>query len=126
MRRARAMILGVGLAWAAVANAQRVASPASMSDDSRVTRPLDSSPPLDAPPPPSPVDRRPFYVGAGLLAFAAVFWWNRKQREALDAEDRDARASDRTRPVGGDADADDLHAAASPPADPEVPDDRHD
>ncbi len=37
--------------------------------------------PHDAPPPP---DRRPFVVGAGLLALAAVFWWNTRRRAALE------------------------------------------
>jgi hypothetical protein len=54
-------------------------------------------------------DRRPIYVGAGLVVLAAVFWWNRKRRERLerDYEDRVAPAKRR------DADADDLHAAAT-------------
>lgn len=67
-------------------------------------------------------DRRPIYVGGGLVVLALVFWWNRRRRERFEA-DYDARAK-RTGPdqpedeaadagVSGDGDADDLHAAAS-------------
>jgi hypothetical protein len=31
-------------------------------------------------------DRRPFFVGAGIVALAAVFWWNRKRRQRYEAE----------------------------------------
>lgn len=54
-------------------------------------------------------DRRPIYLGAGLIVIAAVFWWNRKRREKLEAEYGD-RAEKRSK--RGDADADDLHSAA--------------
>ena len=58
-------------------------------------------------------DRRPVYVGAGLIAFAALFWWNRKRRDRFEREDgrpvRRPRAERRSR----GEDSDDLHAAAS-------------
>ncbi len=59
-------------------------------------------------------DRRPIYVGAGIVVLAAVFWWNRRQRERFDREDanggsRRDRVRERSR---SDDDADDLAAAA--------------
>lgn len=74
-----------------------------------------SLPPIrvDQPAAPQP-DRRPIYLGAGLVVLAAVFWWNRKRREKFEREHpreepRDVpRAAARQR----DEDADDLHAAA--------------
>jgi hypothetical protein len=32
-------------------------------------------------------DRRPVYLGLGLVLLAIVFWWNRKRRERFEAED---------------------------------------
>jgi len=70
------------------------------------------------PPAPEP-DRRPVYVGAGLVVFAAIFWWNRKRREKFEREhpretpDRIPRARVKK---PRDEDADDLHAAAAGPA----------
>ena len=37
-------------------------------------------------PPKRTVDRRPVYVGAGLVVLAGLFWWNRRRRERLEAE----------------------------------------
>ena len=34
-------------------------------------------------------DRRPMYIGAGLIALALVFWWNRRRRDRFDREDAD-------------------------------------
>lgn len=48
-------------------------------------------------------DRRPIYLGAGIVLLALVFWWNRRQRDRFDREDK---------PRSRDDDADDLHAAA--------------
>ena len=70
-------------------------------------------PPLVLPHAPPGPDRRPMYVGAGLIVLGAVFWWNRRRRDRFDREDggapvRRPRAPRRVR----DDDADDLHAAA--------------
>ena len=94
--------------------------PAKLDDGSRVSlQPL--------PPPKTEPDRRPIYLGFGLLVLALLFWWNRRRRERFEAEDergdgdrdRDRRpaAATRTEPKAaespGDDDADDLHAAAT-------------
>ncbi len=50
-------------------------------------------------------DRRPLYLGVGVLVLAAVFLWNRSRRDRFDREDR--RADRR------DDDADALHRAAN-------------
>jgi hypothetical protein len=74
-------------------------------------------PPITIPPERS-TDRRPIYVGGGLVVLALLFWWNRKQRERFDREDEGPKQGDKqgekTKPASaeGDADADDLHAAA--------------
>lgn len=54
-------------------------------------------------------DRRPLYLGLGLVALALLFWWNRRRRERFEAEDRAAGG-------GGDEDDDELHDAAAKPA----------
>ncbi len=54
-------------------------------------------------------DRRPIYVGLGLIILAVVFWWNRKNRERLETE-FEARGDKPAKPASPDAD--DLHAAA--------------
>lgn len=46
-------------------------------------------------------DRRPVYIGLGIVVLAAIFWWNRKKRDAA------AAAEDPP------TDDDDLHAAAN-------------
>ena len=75
--------------------------PAStMSDGSRVPMP-----PIVVPAEAPAKDRRPVYVGGGLVVLAAVFWWNRRQRDKFEREPKPPR--DRT-----DDDAADLHAAA--------------
>ncbi|HLL25858.1 MAG TPA: hypothetical protein VK427_27155, partial [Kofleriaceae bacterium] len=71
-----------------------------------------SLPPIAVGPPRAQTDRRPVFLGAGLIVLAALFWWNRKRRDEIErAETRDelreARATKRR-----DEDADDLHAAA--------------
>ena len=55
-------------------------------------------------------DRRPIYLGLGLVVLAAIFWWNRRQRDRFDDEDR--AVPRRSRRPDADEDADDLHAAA--------------
>lgn len=61
-------------------------------------------------------DRRPIYLGAGIVVLAAAFWWNRRQRERFDREDsgepRAATREAREARARGDDDADDLAAAA--------------
>lgn len=59
-------------------------------------------------------DRRPIYLGAGIVVLAAVFWWNRRQRERFDREDAGGTAKPRRdrQASRGDDDADDLAAAA--------------
>ena len=56
-------------------------------------------------------DRRPVYLGAGIVLLAAVFWWNRRRRERFEREDGvlPPRAE---RAATDDDDADDLAAAA--------------
>jgi hypothetical protein len=79
-------------------------APAQLRDASRIEMPQ---------PPPQPPqrssDRRPIYVGLGLVVLALLFWWNRSRRERFEAEDE------------RDDDGDDLHAAAdeaAPAAEP--------
>lgn len=55
-------------------------------------------------------DRRPIYIGAGIVVLAVVFWWNRRQRERFEREDEGGEP--RRAPSRGDDDADDLAAAA--------------
>ena len=73
---------------------------------------------VDAPPEPQP-DRRPVYMGMGLIVLAAIFWWNRKRREKFEREHPQEVPDDGTRvpkatakQKSRDDDADDLHAAA--------------
>jgi hypothetical protein len=79
--------------------------PATLSEGPRVALPPTVIP-LDRP----STDRRPVYVGAALVMLAAALWWNRRQRDRFDREDRGERPARRER--ARDADADDLHAAA--------------
>jgi hypothetical protein len=57
-------------------------------------------------------DRRPIYLGAGIVVLAAVFWWNRRQRERFDREDAAGGSRREREPSRSDDDADDLAAAA--------------
>jgi hypothetical protein len=72
----------------------------TMSDGSRVPMPPIQVP-QDAPA--SSTDRRPIYVGAGLVVLAVIFWWNRRMRDKFEKEPAPRRSDD---------DADDLAAAA--------------
>jgi hypothetical protein len=69
-------------------------------------------PPMAIAPSRSEPDRRPAYVGLGLVVMATALWWNRRQRDRFDREDDRARRPRRVRDAERDADADDLHAAA--------------
>ena len=55
-------------------------------------------------------DRRPVYVGAGIVVLALVFWWNRRRRDEIDRAQ--AREEGRDASPPSDDDADDLRAAA--------------
>lgn len=45
-------------------------------------------PPIQVSPPEKPpTDRRPVYVGFGIVILAAVFWWNQRRRARFDKED---------------------------------------
>lgn len=82
-----------------------------------------SLPPMQIEPERQEPDRRPIYVGFGLVLLAVIFYFNRKNREKLERE-YEKRVGARS-PAGGDQpeappkpppadhDADDLHAAAA-------------
>jgi hypothetical protein len=55
--------------------------PPRMTDGTRA--PL---PPMSVPQEQRATDRRPVYVGIGLVVFAAVFWWNRRRRARREDE----------------------------------------
>lgn len=69
-------------------------------------------PPMTIPQDPREPDRRPIYVGLGLIVLAVVFYWNRKNREKLEREYETRTADQPAKPKPTDRDADDLHAAA--------------
>lgn len=48
-------------------------------------------PPIMIPVAPARPDRRPVWVGAGLVVIAAMFWWNQRRRASLE---RPSRKSD--------------------------------
>ena len=104
-------------------------APPRLSDGARIVLPPMVIP-QDRPAP----DRRPAYIGLGLIALAAVFWWNRRRRDRFERSDetgdraprgiehgetaRAAKGGDPApRRAARDADADDLHAAARGDAD---------
>ena len=105
--------------------------PPRLGDGSKVT-----IPPMTISAAPPDTDRRPAYVGAGVLALAIGLWWNRRQRDRFEREDgRPVRRPRRARPTAHDKDddddGDDLHAAArgvAPDGEtaPEARDDRPD
>ncbi|MEO7733534.1 MAG: hypothetical protein ABIY55_21405 [Kofleriaceae bacterium] len=104
-----------------LAGAPAAAEPASMSAPPRELSGMEDRERVTLPPmtvrlDPPDRDRRPFYVGLGLVVMATAFWWNRRQRDRFEHEDDRARRPRRTRPRRDahevDEDADDLHAAA--------------
>lgn len=116
--------LGSGLG---LSGAPAAAEPATMSVPPRELPGMDDRervklPPLTVPLDPPARDRRPVYVGLGLIVMATAFWWNRRQRDRFEREDdrarqgRPPRTRTRARPEAvhpdSDEDADDLRAAA--------------
>jgi hypothetical protein len=79
---------------------------------------------------PRPADRRPVYVGAGVVVLAVMLWWSRRRRDRFEREERHAGPAHSPRGPAGerdedtrggangsadgsaDDDGDDLHAAA--------------
>jgi len=70
------------------------------------TGPRPAMPPMSVPPD-RETDRRPIYIGGGIVVLALLFWWNRKRRDRFEREDA-------TKEAPADDDADALHAAAEP------------
>lgn len=60
--------------------ARPAVAPATMSEGPRAPLP----PIVLRPQVPRAHDRRPVYVGLGMVMLAALFWWNRRRRERLD------------------------------------------
>jgi len=82
--------------------------PARLDDGSKFVLPPTVIP-LDRP----DADRRPVFVGAGIIVLALMFWWNRRRRDRFEREDRGDPPMRRSRDSrDSDDDADDLHAAA--------------
>lgn len=65
-------------------------------------------------PAPKRTDRRPFYVGAGIVLLALVFWWNRREREKREEADRaeEERQARKRRKDDDDADEGDAGSSA--------------
>lgn len=89
---------------ATVADPPKLPSPAVLDDGG----PSKLPPIVVGPPPAAARDLRPVYLGAGLIAIAALAYWNRKRREKFESEHGPTPKRRRSR----DEDADDLHAAA--------------
>jgi hypothetical protein len=86
----------------------RSREPARLDDGSKFVMPPTTIP-LDRP----DADRRPMFVGAGILVLALTFLWNRRRRDRFEREDRGDPPLRRSRDSrDSDDDADDLHAAA--------------
>lgn len=97
----------------AMSASPQLGPPATLDDGSRVVLPPITVPQTAR----TTNDRRPVYVGLGLIVLALAFYWNRRQRERFEREDAGEPAGPPTartvRDRDGDADADDLHAAAT-------------
>jgi hypothetical protein len=65
-----------------VATSGSANAPATMSDGSRIPLPPMVVPGVEAK---RTVDRRPVYVGAGIVVLAGLFWWSRRRRQRLEA-----------------------------------------
>ncbi len=86
----------------------RTEEPARLTDGTNVVLP-----PMAIPANPPEADRRPLYIGGGLVVMAVALWWNRRRRERFDRDDATARGDAApAEPSSGDDDGDDLHAAA--------------
>jgi hypothetical protein len=82
------LILAIVLACG-VASAQPSGSSYQLPTMSEMPR--GTLPPIDvARPAPAP-DRRPVFVGAGIVLLAGLFWWNTRRRARLAEEDQDER-----------------------------------
>jgi hypothetical protein len=80
------VVLAIALACAS-ASAQPAGSSYQLPTMSEMPR--GTLPPIEvAPPAPAP-DRRPVFVGAGIVMLAALFWWNQRRRARLAEEDHD-------------------------------------
>jgi hypothetical protein len=95
--------LRASLAMVSLAAPATESPPPRLDDGSRIAAPRDRGNV-------APDDQRPLYVAVGIIVLAAVFWWNRRQRDRFDLED--GRSDTTTTGHRGDDDADDLHAAA--------------
>jgi hypothetical protein len=100
----------VPLAIVAAPEPPALPPPATLDDGGKLA-------PIRVDPPATPApDRRPVYLGAGLVVLAAIFWWNRKRREKFEEDHpqevpaRVPRATAKAKKR--DDDAEDLHAAA--------------
>ncbi len=87
--------------------------PARLDDASRVM-----FPPIPVATPSREVDRRPVYLGGGLVILAVLFYLNRRRREKFEREPGPRRSR------STDQDADDLHAAAAAASDDGAHDER--
>lgn len=109
---------------ATMAPANPALAPPRLDDGTRIVLP-----PMVIPQDRTATDRRPAYVGAGLVVLALAFWWNRRRRDRFEREEGAAPPARRRRPAGDRDDrddADDLHAAArgdasDPPDAPDAP-----
>jgi hypothetical protein len=78
-----AIVLACGVASAQPSGSASYQLP-TMSDMPRGTLP-----PIEVTPPAPAPDRRPVFVGAGIVLLAGLFWWNQRRRARLAEEDHD-------------------------------------
>jgi hypothetical protein len=94
----------------APAGSARDPAPARLDDASHIalpTRPVQTQEP----------DRRPLYLGFGLVVIALLFWWNRRRRDRFERDDEPGAGSGAgaSTAAAADEDDDELHAAADEP-----------